>query len=229
MEGSSTFRTAFVEHPEAGFAPECFSLPNNQCSPNQQVAPIGETYDRNCDHPQIGLQETWKTFPEDPRYEVSDQGRVKDTKTGKITVGTISQGKANKYLRFTPKNLNRHIGVHYMVLRTFTEKPEGKYQPDHINHNTFDNRLSNLRWLTNRENTLNSSRCIIYSFTSEGKYETSYNGWKEAGKSVGVSGEYLRKRMHNNWGYDRRYATPFVGDHYFITKKIFHQSWKYLW
>lgn len=48
--------------------------------------------------------------------------------------------------------------VHRLVMELFgAPSPGDDYQIDHINRNTFDNRLENLRWVTRSENCLNKS------------------------------------------------------------------------
>ena len=47
---------------------------------------------------------------------------------------------------------------HRIVTGAFIEKPEGKDFVDHINHNTFDFRAKNLRWLTRSENNIGAKR-----------------------------------------------------------------------
>lgn len=47
---------------------------------------------------------------------------------------------------------------HRIVSCAFIEKPEGKDFVDHINHNGFDFRVRNLRWLTRSENNIGAKR-----------------------------------------------------------------------
>ncbi|MGL4671183.1 HNH endonuclease [Cetobacterium sp.] len=54
------------------------------------------------------------------------------------------------------KILGKHYRVGRLVLTTFKGEPENsKMQCDHINRIATDDRLENLRWLTNSENMLN--------------------------------------------------------------------------
>lgn len=183
-----------------------------------------------CDHTfSNDTAEHWAVFPEDPRYSVSDLGNVKNNKTGYITKGRIQYSKKRPYYRFKLGKHGKTIGVHYMVLVSFVPKPEGKWFCDHINRDSLDNRLSNLRWLSNSSNTLNSDRCTHYRFNSKGEFDGAFIGLDEAAKSVGVSTSYLRNRMYHNKQHIERYASPFVRGYYFISKKMFHQSFYYLW
>lgn len=104
----------------------------------------------------------------DGYYQVSDLGRVRSIKkNGKIKIikPELFQGyhrvtltkhyKQNKYL------------VHRLVCKEFNGKPECiNSQVDHINTIRTDNRPSNLRWVSNKENCNNP---ITKQHMSEGQ------------------------------------------------------------
>lgn len=144
-------------------------------------------------------QEHWAVFPEDPRYSASDLGRIKNNETGKILVPFVSQAKTNPYYRVHLSN-SVIVGVHYIVLASFVPKPEADSVCDHINRNSLDNRLENLRWVSFRANVLNSERCTIYSF-KDGEYLGEYKGWKSVADAVGLTYEYVKKRSNGRKHY----------------------------
>lgn len=71
----------------------------------------------------------------------------------KIIVGTSNS--RNEPIRY------KNYFVHILVCTAFHgPRPTPKHQVDHINRDRFDNRPENLRWVTCRENHMNSIRHI---------------------------------------------------------------------
>jgi hypothetical protein len=83
-------------------------------------------------------------------YEVSDLGRVKGLKRGKILKPSPDK---DGYLTLILCNKGEKMcRVHRLVLQSF-QPTEEDLVCDHINHIKNDNRLINLRWATISQNT----------------------------------------------------------------------------
>lgn len=80
-------------------------------------------------------------------YEVSDEGHVK--KNG-ILIDLDKDYQHFGYYRF-----GGGYFVHRAVAELFIPNPDNKPCVDHIDTNTFNNRVSNLRWVTYKENQNN--------------------------------------------------------------------------
>lgn len=100
--------------------------------------------------------EIWKPIEKYPDYMVSNQGRVKSLKNGKEKVLKCCKYK-DEYLSINLcKNGKQKLHkIHRLVAEAFIPNPDNKPCIDHINTIKNDNRVDNLRWVTNKENSNN--------------------------------------------------------------------------
>lgn len=98
-------------------------------------------------------------------YEVSDTGvvRSKDriTSHGHKRKGVELKPSGARYAQviLCKEGKISHRGVHRLVLLAFVGEPEDpQSHAMHLNNDTFDNRLENLKWGSNSENQHQSSR-----------------------------------------------------------------------
>lgn len=100
--------------------------------------------------------ETWKTAPGFPGYEVSDRGRVRRSEGGQGTKGGVIKPVPNDRgykvvaLRKDGKTSTPH--VHSLVARAFLKGGGNGMTVQHKNHNKGDNRVSNLEWAKASDN-----------------------------------------------------------------------------
>lgn len=97
--------------------------------------------------------EEWKRYND--YYEVSNYGRVRTIKTGKIKI--LCEGKGH-YLYVNMKSgdmqkLERK-SVHRLVAKLFIPNPENLREVDHKDCNKHNNCVSNLEWVSSSENKL---------------------------------------------------------------------------
>lgn len=109
--------------------------------------------------------EEWRCVKDFPHYLVSSLGRVKslprDSKgVAKYRIAekilkTIINNHGYKWVNLYNGTKRKSCYVHRLVAEAFIPNPENKPNIDHINTDTIDNRVENLRWVTQKENLHN--------------------------------------------------------------------------
>lgn len=101
------------------------------------------------------VEENWRVYPYDSRYEVSDLGRVRKDGVLREFIKPV-QGYYKTKINGMPQF------IHRLVAYTFLYKYPFLTHVDHINRKKLDNRLCNLRWVTARLNGLNNDAKCYY-------------------------------------------------------------------
>lgn len=120
--------------------------------------------------------EIWVDIPGFDNFQVSNLGRVRSkAKTWICGNGGIRiqperevsyaikfssncygiHGKGYKRVALIQNGKRKDAFVHRLVAEAFIDNPEKKPQVDHVNRDSLDNRVSNLRWATAKENSEN--------------------------------------------------------------------------
>lgn len=108
------------------------------------------------------------------------------------TFGTTGN-KGYKLIRLYINGKRQSFKVHRLIATAFRPNPENKPHIDHVNRNRNDNRVTNLRWVTSKENSenrgdrvpnnekrldryneYNNSHAHLYAIRPDGK-ETRYS------------------------------------------------------
>ena len=91
------------------------------------------------------------------KYEVSNLGKVRNIKSGRILKPYLTKKGYLMHLLYE-NNKQNHLLLHRIIATAFIDNPEEKPQVNHIDENKLNNDLSNLEWCTVRENNIHGTR-----------------------------------------------------------------------
>lgn len=103
--------------------------------------------------------EVWKNVCGWENYSVSNLGKVRNNKTGRLLRQAIRGGYSFVGLSKNCKGTTKP--VHRLVTLAFIENPDNKEQVNHIDKNRSNNNVSNLEWNTPLENNVHRSTNVI--------------------------------------------------------------------
>ena len=130
------------------------------------------------------------------KYEISNKGRIR--KSNKILKGSINSGGYLQIRLSNGLNTTKKY-VHRLVLETF--KGYSTLDVNHIDHNKLNNSLTNLEYVTKKENV--EKRHIFYNTvgTVYKKCECGNKIWKTSNKCKKCSSKEKLEYLLNNYTY----------------------------
>ena len=168
------------------------------------------------------MDETWMDVYEFPRYQVSDQGKVRNKRTHKIKSAHYDN---DGYLKVTLMNIingNKKTSrktVHRLVAESFLGGPHPDLQVNHKNGVKDDNRVVNLEWCTGSENVKHAYATGIRK-PSGGRgtirpvrvteLNTVYPNLHECAKAIGSNSGNLSHYLHENKDTIKGYHVEYV-------------------
>jgi len=143
--------------------------------------------------------EVWLPIENYDNYEVSNFGKVRNKKTGRILKANRSGG----YCSVGLSGINsKTCSVHQLVAKAFISNPEKKCHVNHKDKNGLNNNLSNLEWCTPKENNIHKSKGIIQTTNQNLTFWRIYllkNFKLEKYNSIDEASKWL---FENDYGYN---------------------------
>lgn len=153
----------------------------------------------------VKMNEIWKDiFGYEGYYQVSNTGKVKNVNTNHIKHSTLAN---TGYLVITlyKDNKGKTLTIHRLVAQAFIPNPDNKPQVNHIDGNKTNNNITNLEWVTAKENI----RHIIGlgfkpvcntrgKFGKDNKRSTKIGQYSKNGKLLNIyyGGNEIKKKLN---------------------------------
>lgn len=105
----------------------------------------------------------WKPIQDWPMYEVSTSGQVRSVKTKKVMAPWESRrrgGVTDLRVTLSSGGKKKGLRIHRLMAKAFLPNPENLPEVDHIDGNPHNNNLSNLEWVTTKENAARRMRAL---------------------------------------------------------------------
>ena len=113
-----------------------------------------------------------------PDYLIFEDGNVLSLKRN-IFLKSANTGDGYVYVVLYKDGKHKNFKIHRLIAIHYIPNPENKRCVDHINRIRDDNRVENLRWVTDSENRQNTG---IYKTNTSGEeyicYDKSNDRWK---------------------------------------------------
>lgn len=104
--------------------------------------------------------EIWKDIEDfENLYQISNLGRVLSLRNNKILKPTISSRDRNRlYVKLYKDKIQHTLIVSRLVAKAFIPNPDNLATVNHIDGNTFNNKVENLEWMSNTDNIRHAYR-----------------------------------------------------------------------
>lgn len=165
-------------------------------------------------------QEVWKQLimeGEEYNYEVSNMGNVRIKSTQKLMSINKRDGRYVS-CKLTHNSKRQSFIVHRLVAIAFIDNPEKLLYVNHINHDKWDNRVSNLEWVSHSDNVLHShsnenrvilGQAILQYELGTNKLIKEYESKSDAARALNISAHTVTRLVETR---DEKYG-------YYLTYK----------
>lgn len=171
-------------------------------------------------------------------YSISEEGIVRNDKTGRILSNSFQNGYYSIRLSVAP-NVGKHFRINRLVAQAFIPNPENKQFVNHIDGDKTNNYYKNLEWVSPSENSLHAYKNglrektrahAVCQYSLQGSLMMTYKTLDEAELQTKVSSskisEVCRGRRFTAGEFQWRYAEenidqlPAIEQRKNISKKV---------
>ena len=106
---------------------------------------------------------TWKKIDGYDNYSVSDDGRIRNDKSGRIKATSHeSKGRLYRQVGLYSNGIGKTHSIHRLVAKAFIPNPNNMVEVNHKDGNPENNNADNLEWCTHKENIEHGWRTGLY-------------------------------------------------------------------
>ena len=171
------------------------------------------------------MEEIWKDIEDyEALYQVSNFGRVKRVTTGRI----LKSGKDKKgylHVGLYKNGIVSNKTIPRLVAQAFIPNPENKPEVNHIDEDKTNNMVSNLEWMTAKENLNHGTRNeragktlsipILATNLKTGE-STEFYGTNECARQLGLNAGHitsvLKGRLKQTGGFTFKYKEEIMNE-----------------
>lgn len=121
------------------------------------------------------MKEIWRDIPGyEGLYQASNMGNIKSLFRYKKQLKAHTQPTGYKSVTLYKNHKKYFKLVHRLIAQTFIPNPDNKPAVNHLDENKANNKVSNLEWVTNKENQ-NYGHCMLKMAKKQGKPLIQYS------------------------------------------------------
>lgn len=148
-------------------------------------------------------EEVWKPILYNNKYEISNIGNIKNSKTGYfLNYRTNTKYNTVSFLDIN-SNVRKTFLIHRLVAEHFIPNPENKPTVNHIDRNTTNNKYNNLEWATLSEQQ-------FHRYKTENSIDFGYGPAKKKILRIDLNNnvldEYPSLTLAIKWLFDNNYT-----------------------
>ena len=162
------------------------------------------------------MEEIWRQlhFYANGRYEVSNMGRVRTIYTTippKVLRTRVCKSNGYDTINFTFEGKKKTFTIHSLVAKLFIRDYDGNNEVvNHIDGNKLNNDVSNLEWVTHKENSQHASQMGLNDYQRTRKTKNNVSARKVTMTQANeIRSKYVSgSRTHGARALGREYGLP---------------------